>query len=119
MEKIIASRELFGIIYGGSKNQGKKQIIEQKLENLEQVRNFCVVMKVSSKVESPCWIWPKGINGRNLYGHILTNFGQMQSHRFTYELRTDKPFPDGMDPDHICEIKACCNPYHIEPISHS
>jgi hypothetical protein len=29
------------------------------------------------------------------------------------------PIPDGMELDHKCRNRACCNPAHLEPVVHS
>lgn len=28
------------------------------------------------------------------------------------------PVPDGLELDHLCRNPGCCNPYHLEPVSH-
>lgn len=71
------------------------------------------------KVEktSSCWIWTGSRNGRG-YGLFGASSGgaPVRAHRFSYELRFG-PIPEGMQLDHLCEVKACVNPDHLEPVT--
>jgi hypothetical protein len=35
-----------------------------------------------------------------------------------YELHVG-PIPEGLDLDHLCRVRACCNPDHLEPVTRS
>lgn len=37
-------------------------------------------------------------------------------HRYVYE-QTIGVVPDGMELDHLCRNRACCNPDHLEPVT--
>lgn len=39
-----------------------------------------------------------------------------RGHRVAYELFTG-PIPPGLVVDHQCEVKWCCNPAHLEPVT--
>lgn len=41
--------------------------------------------------------------------------GPITAHRFAYELLVG-PVPDGLQLDHLCRNRACCNPEHLEPV---
>jgi len=28
------------------------------------------------------------------------------------------PVPDGLELDHLCRVRSCCNPDHLEPVTH-
>lgn len=45
--------------------------------------------------------------GRKRYGHVVA-----------YELFVG-PVPDGLEVDHLCRITWCCNPGHLEAVTHS
>lgn len=71
--------------------------------------------------ENGCWIWP-GAKANGGYGNVLTlnSDGEYVSrglHRVVYEHRVG-PIPDGLDLDHLCRVPACCNPAHLEPVTH-
>lgn len=40
------------------------------------------------------------------------------AHRFAY-ITTHGPLPPSVELDHLCRNKACCNPRHLEAVSHS
>lgn len=67
-------------------------------------------------VESPgCWIW---IAGKNVgYGQYFAWGRMWGAHRFVYTLLVG-PVPDGLELDHLCRVRACVNPDHLEPVTH-
>jgi hypothetical protein len=67
-----------------------------------------------------CWIWQlsKSSNG---YGRIgIRQPGQkMQlrmAHRVAYESLVG-PIPAGLELDHLCRVRDCVNPEHLEPVT--
>lgn len=62
-----------------------------------------------------CWVWTgfcyQGY-GRLRYG----NFKTRKAHRIIYELLKG-PIPNGLEPDHLCKVRSCVNPDHIEPVT--
>lgn len=62
---------------------------------------------------SSCWIWAGGIT-LNGYG----NYRNRGAHRAVYEALVGE-IPDGMQLDHLCRVKSCVNPDHLEPVTAS
>lgn len=63
-----------------------------------------------------CWLWQAKINNRG-YG-LFSYDGRMQAaHRVAYELLVG-PIPEGLDIDHLCAVRHCVNPAHLEPVTH-
>lgn len=60
----------------------------------------------------PCWPWT-GYVGRNGYGYAAK--GKL-AHRLAYEAIVG-PVPVGLDLDHLCRVRACVNPAHLEPVT--
>ncbi len=65
----------------------------------------------------PCWPWIGAIGT----GHGYGNFGvsascTKEAHRFAYELLVG-PIPKGLDLDHLCRVRCCVNPAHLEPVT--
>lgn len=64
-----------------------------------------------------CWLWT-GYVLWNGYGQFiwrqpgLTRF----VHRIAYMLLIG-PIPDGHDLDHLCRVRNCLNPWHLEPVT--
>lgn len=66
--------------------------------------------------ESGCWIF-LGVLDRNGYGQITNdNYERRQAHRVSYEVHIG-PIPEGLDLDHLCRVRSCVNPKHLEPVT--
>jgi len=67
--------------------------------------------------DSGCWIWHAGTS-RGGYGKFWDprRYGHMAAHRFSYETAVG-PIPDGLQIDHLCRVRACVNPDHLEPVT--
>lgn len=64
----------------------------------------------------PCWIWLASYYQEG-YGQFFRRHGQpTHAHIVAYELVIG-PAPDGLDLDHLCRVRACVNPYHLEPVT--
>lgn len=62
-----------------------------------------------------CWIWTGHRNNRG-YGVIGVGRGKQYVHRLVYELLVG-PIPAGLQLDHLCRVRACANPDHLEPVT--
>lgn len=67
--------------------------------------------------ESGCWIWMGGV-GPNGYGSVWVNGGTKSIHRAMYEEIVGK-IRRGFVIDHLCRVKCCCNPAHLEAVTQS
>ena len=61
-----------------------------------------------------CWLWRSTTNKAG-YG-ILKTQGYHLAHRWVYETLVGK-IPEGLALDHLCRIKRCVNPDHLEPVT--
>jgi hypothetical protein len=64
---------------------------------------------------SGCWIWSGGITGSG-YGMFWFDSKSSLAHRSSYEFYKGK-IPDDMELDHLCRIRCCVNPDHLEPVT--
>jgi HNH endonuclease len=68
--------------------------------------------------ENGCWLYTGSI--RNGYGFI--NVGgfkhgrKFRVHRLTYQFFIG-PIPYGLQLDHLCRVRNCANPWHLEPVT--
>lgn len=65
------------------------------------------------KTES-CWLWHGRLHKG--YGHIVVVGVAQPAHRFAYELLVG-PIPAGLQLDHLCRVRHCVNPTHLEPVT--
>jgi hypothetical protein len=64
-----------------------------------------------------CWIYPTlNDSGYGVIGVGGRGGPTMRTHRVAYEHMVG-PIPKGMDLDHVCRVRACCNPAHVVPVT--
>lgn len=67
-----------------------------------------------------CWLWT-GTTSRG-YGYITVgkctdgSRRTTTAHRLAYEHFVE-PIPDGLHVDHLCRVRNCVNPAHLEPVT--
>lgn len=64
--------------------------------------------------EDSCWIWNGG-KKPNGYGMFADGETIRNVHRYSYELLIG-PIGDGLVLDHICRVRHCVNPEHLDPV---
>ena len=64
-----------------------------------------------------CWIW-QACTGANGYGQFWVDGRIVKAHRWSYEHFVG-PIPDGLELDHMCRVRNCVNPHHLEPVTHT
>ena len=62
-----------------------------------------------------CWTWQNCLNSRG-YGCVSVNGKVQLTHRVSYTVYKGE-IPDGLQVDHLCRNKACCNPDHLEAVT--
>jgi len=62
-----------------------------------------------------CWLWT-ACKDRDGYGIFYYNGTNYRAHRMAYELIVG-PIPEGLTIDHLCRVRACVNPDHLEPVT--
>lgn len=75
--------------------------------------------KVMPVTESGCWIWTGAVNDRG-YGQMraVQKRETIYAHRLAYKTFMGE-IPDGLELDHLCRVPCCCNPHHLEPVTHA
>lgn len=59
-----------------------------------------------------------GCNHSAGYKLVTTHGRKEYCHRITY-VRAFGPIPSGLEIDHLCRNRACCNPFHLEAVTHA
>lgn len=62
-----------------------------------------------------CWLWTDRIEPTG-YGQFWNGKRRVVSHRWAYE-RLVGPIPAGLQIDHLCRVRACVNPSHLEAVT--
>lgn len=60
-----------------------------------------------------CWLWRPN-SGPGGYGFFGMSGKQKLAHRASYELFV-KPIPCGLTTDHLCNVRNCVRPAHLDP----
>ena len=63
----------------------------------------------------PCWMWTGALSADG-YGRWWKDGRNRPTHIFVYEDLVG-PVPAGLQLDHLCRVRACCNPKHLEPVT--
>ena len=62
-----------------------------------------------------CWLWTACIRPDG-YGAFSLNAKARLAHRLAY-IELVGPIPEGKTLDHLCRVRNCVNPDHLEPVS--
>jgi hypothetical protein len=66
-------------------------------------------------IASDCWQWT-GSRSDNGYGNFTVGGRTFLVHRLAYQMHVG-PIPAGLQLDHLCRNRSCCNPAHLEPVT--
>ena len=73
--------------------------------------------RVEKEPMSGCWLWTGTILSKG-YGQLWvgTTGKRVLAHRYSYEL-VRGAIPDGKQLDHLCRVRSCVNPSHLEVVT--
>jgi hypothetical protein len=72
--------------------------------------------KCMPEPNSGCWLWT---GAHNRYGRLNIEGRSVAAHRLAYTTLVG-PIPDGLELDHrVCQTGLCCNPSHLDPVTHA
>lgn len=68
-----------------------------------------------TKEPNGCWEWA----GTHLKGYAIGHWGTetIRVYRRLWEIENG-PVPEGLEIDHLCKNRGCCNPDHLEAVTH-
>lgn len=76
---------------------------------------------VSPEPNTGCWLWTGAVLKSNGYGVFSIGTGaekrQMTAHRAAYSLLRAS-VPADREVDHLCRVRCCVNPDHLEVVTH-
>ncbi|MFE5853249.1 HNH endonuclease signature motif containing protein [Streptomyces sp. NPDC056500] len=63
-----------------------------------------------------CHIW-LGAKDNDGYGKFRLPTGQVKgTHIIAWQMANERTVPPGWHVDHLCRVRSCCNPDHLEPV---
>lgn len=68
--------------------------------------------------EHGCWLWPGALTSSG-YGVLTVRAGGTSRVHLRIWQHYNGPVPAGSELDHICRVRRCCNPDHLEPVTRS
>ncbi len=72
------------------------------------------VVETPGPMDTPCWV---PTFARDSKGYVWVRGEQAtRAHRVAYEALVG-PIPAGLHIDHLCRVRACCNPAHLEAVT--
>lgn len=72
-------------------------------------------LKTIQHSSNGCWIWQGSVDSRG-YGQLMSNSIVWRAHRFFYT-NLVREIPPNYQIDHLCKIKLCVNPEHLEAVT--
>ncbi len=63
-----------------------------------------------------CWLWLGALTAGGYGCFYVDKHYRSTAHRVSYELFVG-PIPAGLQIDHLCRVRGCVNPDHLEPVT--
>lgn len=87
--------------------------------NVESINRYSEIyerlIKRLSIDSNGCWLFDKvHSSGYSFFG--IGRSKAFKAHRVSYEIHKG-PIPKGLHIDHLCSVKHCCNPDHLEAVT--
>jgi hypothetical protein len=76
-----------------------------------------ILLKADVCSTERCWLIDRPLTADGYARITIPGRGQLLAHRVAYEALIG-PIPPKHDVDHRCENRNCCNPFHLEAVSH-
>lgn len=78
--------------------------------------NKVEVRQASQLVATPCWVWVAYVMPKQGYGMFRWDLKTCLAHRVAYQTLVGQ-IPKGLEPDHLCRVRTCTNPDHMELVT--
>jgi hypothetical protein len=79
----------------------------------------CVGARFFDKVDlapDGCWLWTGAIDETTGYARLGLGRKSIAGHVIAYRLLVGE-VPKGLELDHLCRVRHCVNPRHLEPVT--
>lgn len=100
----------------------KKRPARAPVQVLRTPEHLATIRELVERASSPepttgCWLWLGEVNSEG-YGRLWLGVQRQrtQAHRASYEAFRGEILP-GLTIDHLCRVRCCVNPAHLEPVT--
>lgn len=97
------------------RNSRSRRRTPEEVETAKQARSETKFWSPVNKTTT-CWLWTGKLTDRG-YGRTSFRRRLQFIHRIAYVLLVG-PIPEGHELDHLCRVRNCVNPAHLEPVVH-
>jgi hypothetical protein len=97
----------------------KQYRLEPELRALEpplSTRSLAERLDANTLRTDTCWVWTGTVNPRG-YGLMGWQKKYHMAHRLAWEASHGLPVPDGLEIDHMCRVRSCVNPEHLQAVT--
>ena len=88
----------------------------KKLDPLARFEPKWLISPSHSYAGTPCWEWEASID-KNGYAQFRLDSKIIGGHRWSYEHYKGAILPEGSPLDHLCRVRHCVNPDHLEMVT--
>ncbi len=89
-----------------------------KAPNTKELKQLFSKIRVSTEHfynGSPCWEWI-ACRDKHGYGQVFFRGKARKAYAIIFDLFGDLKWRKGLERDHLCHNRPCCNPAHLEPV---
>lgn len=105
-------REEFSRACGETPDSARDRKLLAPLDRFTLARFFSRI----ELMENGCWLWRAALNSDWADGTSYGCFNGTSAHRVAY-LWFVGPIPPGYQIDHLCRVRGCVNPAHLEAVT--
>lgn len=110
-EKAAIARGWCQMHYCRWKTHGNPETIGKQWKLTPKERLYQYIEKTDT-----CWLWTGNTDSLG-YGRLFMPSGTVLAHRLSYQFHKGE-VPQDLELDHLCRVRHCVNPDHLEPVSH-
>lgn len=96
----------------------RKNGLARKVPDSFFADSACLPQRIRDKLQvntAGCWLWTACLHADG-YGKTVLDGRYRYAHCAVYELLIGA-VTVGLELDHLCRVRACCNPAHLEPVT--
>lgn len=104
-------------VVGPLSDQERRRLLDIEMGDRRLPSRFWakVIAERHAQLPSACWTWvgsrdPEGYGQSNTRGRVF------KAHRMAW-IALVGPIEDGLQLDHLCRLRACVRPAHLDPVS--